>query len=812
MKRLYCARIMLMLVGYIIVALLTHPAIGSDSEGVMPIADAGSSRYVAQDPVILDGNGSYDPDSSGPLSYMWQQIAGPSVVITDANTASPTISGFIQTDEIQECEFELVVSDGELTSLPDTVKVIIVPAFGANTMRQLNPPFDPNKPTLVVGAGGPGVPWEWSVDPTPWYEKANMINFGPYSFPYKKYGDMAIVYLSTLAPDYKQPIQTLGHSAGVPPTIELAIHLNVTYADPRYAVNRVTIIDSGSLRGLRGQGNESIAQFLTSYVDGEQCWIDNYIATNGKAYDNVLNLHCPSLTHTGVRTWYEYSLAGSDMNRFNNGVIAGAYWSVAGPGKNLQLASTPGEMTYVSQWHGTISYGHMDFHDESTYPARLPEPVTLLAWRDSLDSKGVVLSCKESENAVGYELLLGHDPYRIVDFNIVSDTAIPPTEVIKTFPFEETWWTIRARDQHGSTIYADPMRIDLENLPWATIENLTTGQTYGYIQAAIDHAVPGDEIVIGPGTYLENINFKGKNLMIRSTNPDDPATVAATVINGGDQGTVVTLSGSRDGVCILAGLTITGGEVGISCGDASPTIRNCTIESNGPNAIEFRECYEPPTIIDCTIIGKVAEVEVYHPRLVALWKMDETDGSIAYDSIGVNDGICHGDPLWQPADGKVGGALQLDGIDDYVSTPFILNPAKGPFSAFAWIKGGSPGQVVISQIAREDWLLADAEGKLMTTLRRGSLTPALASGPVITDGDWHHIGVVWDGSHRHLYVDGTHVAEDATDILYLRASNGGLYIGADKNLEAGIFFSGLIDDVRIYDVALNEEEIASLTQ
>jgi len=136
----------------------------------------------------------------------------------------------------------------------------------------------------------------------------------------------------------------------------------------------------------------------------------------------------------------------------------------------------------------------------------------------------------------------------------------------------------------------------------------------------------------------------------------------------------------------------------------------------------------------------------------------------------------------------------------------------GSFSAFAWIKGGSPGQVVISQIGGEDWLLADAEGKLMTTLRLGSYTPILASGSVIIDGDWHYIGVVWDRSHRHLYVDGTDVAEDATDILYLSPSNGHLYIGADKNLEAGTFFSGLIDDVRIYREALTAEEIAALAQ
>jgi hypothetical protein len=101
-----------------------------------------------------------------------------------------------------------------------------------------------------------------------------------------------------------------------------------------------------------------------------------------------------------------------------------------------------------------------------------------------------------------------------------------------------------------------------------------------------------------------------------------------------------------------------------------------------------------------------------------------------------------------------------------------------------------------------DWLLADAEGKLMTMLRRGSFTPTLSSEYVITDGDWHHIGIVWDGSHRHLYVDGTAAAEDTADVGYLRASNGTLYIGAGATLDPGSFWFGLIDDVRIYDRAV----------
>ena len=55
---------------------------------------------------------------------------------------------------IQECVFELVISDGELESEPDTVSVIIVPDFGSLTLYLTNPPFDPNKPTILAFNGG----------------------------------------------------------------------------------------------------------------------------------------------------------------------------------------------------------------------------------------------------------------------------------------------------------------------------------------------------------------------------------------------------------------------------------------------------------------------------------------------------------------------------------------------------------------------------------------------------------------------------------------------------------------------------------
>ena len=829
----------LVLVGFVAAIVLCGGQIANAATiNQAPVADAGSSRYAAQDPVVLDGTSSYDPDKSGTLTYTWEQIAGPPVIIIDADTATPTIGGslqpgtgrdleiiiggFPQTDEIQECEFELVVSDGELTSLPDTVKVIIVRDFGVNKLYQLNPPFDPGRPTLVGFAGVGGCqncgPWTfWNrVD---WYEKVNFITYEQFhASMYENVGDMFIAYLSSQAPDYKQPIQTFGHSAGGEPAIDIAIYLNETYADRRYAVNRVTLLDAAQ---FCQEYQESIDRFLVSAVDGEQCWVENYISTlpgshSGYNYQNfqlnVLNVGFKkaadnSLTwqqrHNLSHKWYRDSLTVSDINQFNHAVVAGSFWSVVGPGKNLQLASTPGVETYKFTWYGDEFSGYMDFFDESLYPDRLPEPVTLMAWRDSLDSNSIVLTCKESENAVGYELLFGPDPYRVMDYNIVSDTSIPPYEVITDFPFEETWWTIRARDQHGSTIYADPMRIDLENLPWPTIENLTTGQTYGCIQAAIDHATSGDEIVIGPGIYDENIDFEGKNLTVTSTNPNDPTIVATTVINGVGQCPVVTLSRCQGTDCVLKGLTITGGIAGISCGDASPTIRNCTIESTGPNSIEFLYGYEP-IIIDCDILEPIREV--YDPRLMALWKMDETEGSIAFDSIGINDGICYGEPIWQPNSGMLAGALEFDGIDDCVSTDFVLSPSDDAFSVFAWIKGVAPGQVIVSQERGMNWLMTDiSNGALRTDLRQSATPgrnakpggPPLICSTVVTNSDWHRVGFVRDGSYRTLYVDDIAVAEDTQDSLDY--SDGGLYLGCGKSMEAGTFFSGLIDDVRIYN-------------
>jgi hypothetical protein len=64
----------------------------------------------------------------------------------------------------------------------------------------------------------------------------------------------------------------------------------------------------------------------------------------------------------------------------------------------------------------------------------------------------------------------------------------------------------------------------------------------------------------------------------------------------------------------------------------------------------------------------------------------------------------------------------------------------------------------------------------------------LQSQTIITDGNWHRIALVWDGSYRRLYADGTAVAEDEQDGL--GGSRDNLYIGTGKAKAPGTFFSG----------------------
>ena len=139
---------------------------------------------------------------------------------------------------------------------------------------------------------------------------------------------------------------------------------------------------------------------------------------------------------------------------------------------------------------------------------------------------------------------------------------------------------------------------------------------FSTIQAAIDTAKNGDVILVSKGIYVENINFKGKNIIVGSLflTTEDTSYISQTIIdgNGGnrepsEKRSVVTFENGEDSTAYLCGFTITNGSVGatwlgigwvgwgggITCLSSSPTLSNLYITKNNGyygGGIYFSNC------------------------------------------------------------------------------------------------------------------------------------------------------------------------------------------------------------------------------
>jgi parallel beta-helix repeat protein len=108
------------------------------------------------------------------------------------------------------------------------------------------------------------------------------------------------------------------------------------------------------------------------------------------------------------------------------------------------------------------------------------------------------------------------------------------------------------------------------------------------IQAGIDAATNGDTVLVSPGTYNENIDFKGKAITVTS-GAKSFADAASTVINGTNDGPVVVFATNEPAAAILNGFTVQNGHAslasglnggGISISNASPTVTNNVVSNN----------------------------------------------------------------------------------------------------------------------------------------------------------------------------------------------------------------------------------------
>ncbi len=142
------------------------------------------------------------------------------------------------------------------------------------------------------------------------------------------------------------------------------------------------------------------------------------------------------------------------------------------------------------------------------------------------------------------------------------------------------------------------------------------------IQAGINAAVNGDVVIVAQGEYFENINFNGKAIIVRSTDPNDAVVVMHTIINGGDSGIVVTCTSGEGSNTVLSGFVITGGTgtfdafFGVVVGGgmnnnfgSNPTVTNCTFSGNTADfGGGMYNDGSSSTVTNCTFSGNTAGV------------------------------------------------------------------------------------------------------------------------------------------------------------------------------------------------------------
>ena len=206
------------------------------------------------------------------------------------------------------------------------------------------------------------------------------------------------------------------------------------------------------------------------------------------------------------------------------------------------------------------------------------------------------------------------------------------------------------------------------------------------------------------------------------------------------------------------------------------------------------------------------------PGTAGLQAQYQFEGNTNDSSGNARNGTAKGGPSFVA--GKVGQAISFDGFDEYVNIDGykgILADAAGvqhEFTLSAWIKTTADGEIIT-------WG-TNTGGQRMTfrvdtvlRVEHGSGNIRGTNGPDLRDGRWHHVAATVPQGGRmmdvRLYVDGSDVTPGSTttDAFNLTA-NVDVRIGMSGPTGGGLFFTGLIDDVRMYDRVLSLEGIAWL--
>ncbi len=212
-----------------------------------------------------------------------------------------------------------------------------------------------------------------------------------------------------------------------------------------------------------------------------------------------------------------------------------------------------------------------------------------------------------------------------------------------------------------------------------------------------------------------------------------------------------------------------------------------------------------------------ASAKIDPETIVGMWLFDESSGDTAKDSSERgNDGTLEGGYEW--VKGKFRGGLELDGATGHVSVESNDSLILEEFTIVAWANlkdsKGTRWQSIMmkGQDPRNYLLVVDRDSqKLQLSITKGAKGAfgGPIEGPVVTDGDWHHLaGLAGEKEGLVIYVDGIEVGKQAYAKPSLDADPALMRIGDGSG--GGHQCEGILDDVGLFNVPLPEDDINNI--
>ncbi len=228
----------------------------------------------------------------------------------------------------------------------------------------------------------------------------------------------------------------------------------------------------------------------------------------------------------------------------------------------------------------------------------------------------------------------------------------------------------------------------------------------------------------------------------------------------------------------------------------------------------------------------------FDPSLILRLPFDETTGAAATDVSGVspaNNGTLAtlgvtGNPTWVPAGGKVGGAINFDGVGQRVEiNDSATTPLDGmqKLTASLWVKLNAADANAHGILVKQTTSSASTSSYSITLTNAEKISvnvankTAVVGDTILAVGQWYHVAMIFDGSlaanHLQLYINGNPdkfgaIATGQANNAIPRISASKLRVGDYAPAAVTASFNGQVDEVRLYNRALSLDEIQLLAQ